>query len=435
MNLREALRTGRDEIISFVGAGGKTTAMFQLAHQLEPPVFVTTTTHLAFSQAQLADKHVETFPPAGTHEFDEYLASGVVLFTTGITRGDRLKGLSDHQICELAGFTKNYHVPLLIEADGARSLPIKAPDAFEPAIPPCSSHVVVVAGLSGIGKRLDGDTVHRVEQFSLISGRPKGEMILPEDLGRVLCDPKGGLKNIPDNAKRTVLLTQAKGVDFQRVVSPIREMTTKKFDSVILAELKDQAIISVTEKSTGIILAAGGSERFGTPKQLAHWKGKPLIRHVVENALASNLSEIIVVVGAVVDPLIRVIKDLPVKVIHNQEWIAGQGTSMHAGLKEIKPQSGSVLFLLSDQPQVSPDLINALLQHHSETLAPIIAPAYQGSRGNPVLFDRVTFPALKEINAETGGRAIFNQFPPQLLAWSNENILLDIDTPSDLERL
>jgi len=432
MDLRLAMRVERDSQIAFVGAGGKTTAIFKLARQLQPPVFITTTTHLACSQASIADKHVEWIKRGISPDFNTLLKSGIVLITSGPGEENRLKGLSNPVLSELHQFCLNHRIPLLIEADGARQLSLKVPAEYEPAIPEFANHTVVLAGLSAIGKPLSSNTVHRSEKYSKITGKHSGEIIQSEDFAAILRHPEGGLKNVPISSRKTLILNQAENIDPVSIIRPVIQNSIDYFDSVIVAELQHDKVYSVHEKSSGIILAAGASERYGEPKQLTLWKGKPLIRHVVESALASPLSEVIVVIGAVINPLLEILKDLPITIVRNQNWQEGQSTSIQIGLDQVNQHSGAALFLLCDQPQIPVNLIDEILRVHTFSLAPIIAPEFEGQRGNPVLFDRVTFSSLRNIKGDKGGRAIFREFSPLLFPWNDSRILLDIDKPEDL---
>lgn len=93
MDLKQAIRAQRDSQIAFVGAGGKTTAIFQLARQMELPVFVANSTHLAHSQASLADRHVVWIVEGNPPILDSYLSSGITLFTADLTSEDKWTGL------------------------------------------------------------------------------------------------------------------------------------------------------------------------------------------------------------------------------------------------------------------------------------------------------------------------------------------------------
>ncbi|MCX6037982.1 MAG: NTP transferase domain-containing protein, partial [Chloroflexi bacterium] len=96
---------------------------------------------------------------------------------------------------------------------------------------------------------------------------------------------------------------------------------------------------------------------------------------------------------------------------------------------------GAAIFLLADQPQITPTVIRALSEEHARTLAPIVAPLVGGQRANPVLFDRVTFPDLMALSGDGGGRAIFSQYPVNYLTWHDESLLSDVDTPEEYKKL
>lgn len=113
----------------------------------------------------------------------------------------------------------------------------------------------------------------------------------------------------------------------------------------------------------------------------------------------------------------------------------GQSTSIGIGLANIPAETGAAIFLLADQPQVQTGILSALIERHAADLPPIVAPLVGGRRANPVLFDRATFPDLKALSGDVGGRGIFGKFPITYLAWHDESLSIDIDSPSDYENL
>ena len=90
--------------------------------------------------------------------------------------------------------------------------------------------------------------------------------------------------------------------------------------------------------------------------------------------------------------------------------------------------------MLVDQPFVSTELLEKLKDQHLTNMVPIIAPMVDDQRSNPVLFDRMTFDELLLLEGDTGGRAIMGHFEHTWLPWLDSRILMDIDTPEDLER-
>ncbi len=419
--------------VAFVGAGGKTTAMFTLARELPPPVLLTASTHLGIHQASLADIHHIASQPEEI--FSLQIRDDAITLFTGPQEGERLRGLDEASLLRLHAFSLQHQSPLLIEADGSRLHPLKAPASHEPAIPAFAGMVVVVAGLGGLGKALNETNIHRPEIFARLSGLDREEIITPEALSRLLTHPEGGLKNIPEAARRAVLLNQADTPVLQAQARGMVSILLGAFHTVILASLAQRQVLAAWEPTAGILLAAGEAARFGQPKQVLGWMGKPLVRHVAESALQAGLSPLIVVTGAHAGAVTEALAGLPVLLSHNPDWREGQSTSIRAGLGKLPRETGAAIFLLADQPQVTPAVLRALVEQHDQQRSRIIAPLVQRQRANPVLFDRVTFPDLLVLSGDTGGRAIFSRYPPAWLPWQDENLLTDIDTPQDYQEL
>jgi molybdenum cofactor cytidylyltransferase len=420
--------------VAFVGAGGKTTAIFQLARQFQSAVLVTATTHLAVDQLQLADQHFFVNDPEDLAQLEEDLPPGVTLLTGDIDETDRASGLIAKTPERILVLADRHHVPLLIEADGSRRLPLKAPASHEPPIPAFMDTVIVVAGLSALGKPLNSNWVHRPEIFADLSGLTLNETISPEALIRVLLHPAGGLKNFPKNARSVVLLNQADTSVLQSVGGSLAGELLSGYDIVVTAALAQGEVFSFHQRVAGIILAAGGSRRFGQPKQLLPWKGKTLVEHVAQAAVTAGLSPVVVVGGESMTELRAALTGLPLTLVLNSEWQEGQSSSIRAGLEAVKTQSGAALFLLADQPQIPVSLIRKLIEVQTHSCAPIVAPMVDGQRGNPVLFSRATFDALLSLSGDVGGRVLFSRFPVTWVPWHDPAPLLDIDTPEDYQR-
>lgn len=452
MRITQALRLPRLPLLAATGAGGKTSLLFQVGRELLAEqlgqggaVLITTTTHLASWQAASADQHIIIGKPEQIPHLRDEIVPGLVLVTGPENEDQRLGGFDEATLLLLLSVAEEKMLPLLIEADGARSLPLKAMGAHEPAIPGFAKQVVVCSGMSGIGKPLNETWVHRPERFSELAGLKMGQEVTAEAVQRVLAHPESGLKNIPASATRTLLLTQADSPELQAEATSIAENLLPNYDRIVTCmgeainkvseSIYHLEALNVYEPVAGIVLAAGGATRYGQAKQLLDWQGKSFVRHVTESALLAGLSPVIVVVGAFAEEVSKEVEGMPVQVMLNSAWEEGQASSITCGMKAVPERTGAAIFLLSDQPQVPVQLIRSLVEMHQQNLAKIIAPLIDGQRGNPVLFDRDTFSNLASLKNEQGGRALFSRFSAQWLPWHDPNLLLDVDTPEDYKRL
>ena len=455
LTLARALRIGTKDSIAFVGAGGKSTAMFRIARELSPPVFLSVSTHLAVPQATFADRHLVVDEAAPELDLKEIKPDGVTLFTGPWAPMDRISGLRLDTLGKLIAAAKERSIPLLIEADGSRLRPLKAPAGHEPNIPRNVDQVVLVAGLAGLHRPLIEEWVHRPELFARISGAEPGQTITAGHISRALLHEQGGMKNIPMGARRVVLLNQADTEELQASANFIASQLIPSFDAAIVSSLirssaskvsdvdasreksetESRKVFAVYEGIAGIILAAGASARIGKPKPLLTWKGEPFVRHVVRTAQQARLSPIVLVTGAEGNLVREAVRDFSLTIVENLQWESGQASSVRAGIKSLPREVGGAVFLLVDQPQIPAILVQALIQKHATDLSPVVAPIVDGQRGNPVLFDRSTFPDLLTLEGDTGGRGVFSRYSIDWVEWFGVEALLDVDTEEDYRKL
>jgi len=175
----------------------------------------------------------------------------------------------------------------------------------------------------------------------------------------------------------------------------------------------------------------------GTVKQVLRLDGRSLLQHVLDNVRASGVKDIILVLGFAAEAIRREIEAENVRVVVNQNYQQGMGTSLSAGLSAVDPQAGAALMVLADQPFVRPATLDRLIAEHRRSNAQIVIPTYRGFRGNPVLLDRSVFPEVIALDADMGCRAIFGDHPDGIVKVPVDDVgvLLDIDRKSDFQAL
>jgi molybdenum cofactor cytidylyltransferase len=188
---------------------------------------------------------------------------------------------------------------------------------------------------------------------------------------------------------------------------------------------------------SAVILAAGRSSRMGSLKQLLPFGGTTILENVLKNLRQSQVDEIVLVLGFSADAIRREVPLDGVRVVVNEAYGDGMGTSLRRGIAEVSPEAGAALVVLADQPFVQAATIDRLIRVYREQNPQIVIPVYQGFRGNPVLLDRSVFPELLGLAGDIGCRAIFGSHTENIVKAPVDDIgvLLDIDTPGDFEKL
>jgi len=419
--------------------------MFQLARELAGPmrVLTTTTTRIFTAQINRAPAHV-TFDPR-----QQTLAAILPQLNAAITRHGQalLIGQADAQSGKAFGVSPEIidrlahsgQFDLIInEADGSRMRPFKAPAPHEPVISGSSTLVVPVVGIDALDQPLNDQSTHRAGQIGHLSGTPLRESITLETIASVLCHPQGGLKNVPAAARVVPLINKVEAEPQQVAAQTLadRLLSRTQIDAVAIGAVQQSQspVAQVRGRTAAVLLAAGGSSRFGSPKQLARWGEQTFIERAVELALTCQASPVIVVLGAEVEQSRALLAGRPVKIVTNPNWARGQSSSMQAGLAALPGNVSSAVFLLVDLPGVSPHTIDALIERHRQTLAPLVWPEFEGKRGNPVLFDRALFADLQQVRGDTGGRPVLlaHKNRAERVAVDDAGILQDFDRPEDL---
>lgn len=192
------------------------------------------------------------------------------------------------------------------------------------------------------------------------------------------------------------------------------------------------------DEITALVLAAGGSQRLGRPKQLEDWGGRPLLEHVVRMVETWPVDSITVVLGAAAEEILDGVDFGSATLVINPEWDEGISSSLRVGLDALsrKPRATAALVVLGDQPAVPEGVVRRLLEEYRSGSTPAVVPRYRYTRGNPVVFDRSLWGRLMSLSGDQGARDLLKAHPE----WVTEVLLdhlppRDIDTESDVAEL
>jgi molybdenum cofactor cytidylyltransferase len=437
ITLAQALRIERGAVVSFVGGGGKTTSMFRLASELclaGLRVVATTTTHISEEQARRAPAAIQ---PGDLNMLGIHLDHFGNCLIVGPPDGKgRVTGVTKEFIAAL------HNRPgidvIVIEADGSRSRPFKAPGEHEPVVSELTTILVPIAGLNVVGLPLNEDSVHRAELISSLAGAPLGRPIEEETVSRILAHPQGGAKHLPAGARLVPMLNKADALgDLSCACRIARDLLANPIvDSVIVSSMKKAPPVrEVWVPVAGIVLAAGQATRFGATKQILPWHETTLVAQSARTALDAGLDPVVVVLGHDAEKVAGTLAGLPVRLVHNPEFKLGQSTSIRKSLESLPPRTGAAVFLLADHPFADAGIVRTMVQAHKETLAPACVPVFERQRGNPALFDKVLFGELRGLSGDTGGRVLLEKYRDRIVEiQASREILLDIDTSEDYSK-
>ncbi|MGH7619974.1 MAG: nucleotidyltransferase family protein [Gemmatimonadaceae bacterium] len=177
----------------------------------------------------------------------------------------------------------------------------------------------------------------------------------------------------------------------------------------------------------GLLLAAGGSRRFGSQKLMTPVRGLPLIRHGAQ-LLGQTTDHVIAVIGS--DSLVvrAALDGTGAEIVENPEWREGLSTSLRRGVASVSPLAEAVVVALADQPDVRPDIVRKLIDVWRQTAHHIVTARYRGVRAPPVLLSRPVFRDVAALVGDVGAKAIMDQYPDSVVY-----VDIDADPPKDID--
>ena len=436
MNLTDLKLFTNSDLVAWVGAGGKSTLIFTLANTLYEKCIITTSTHLSFDQISTADHFTEI---NSTEQFDsldleKYEGTHLITGPESQIEPGKVTGIKQEIFYSLLNKCKKINLPVFIESDGSKNKPLKAPAKHEPAIPKGVNKVCVVVGLSAIGKQLTHEAVHRPELFSSLIKKPLGSKITWNDIYKLVINEEGSQKAIPINTEKYLFLNQSDQIINKNKLYNLALKCKSHFDHVLITNYDQTENNIEVEAHFGkigcVLLAAGESKRFGSPKQLASWHNLTFIENILNEVSKTCLNPIVVVTGAyhdVIHPYL--VKYQNIVNLYNPEWKSGQSSSVKSGLLFLKDNVEAIVFLLVDQPQIDHNMINKVVINFACSKPDIILHKYKNNNRHPVLFSKNTFYDLKKIQGDSGGKQLFNKYIPFEIIIEDPYLALDFDSP------
>jgi molybdenum cofactor cytidylyltransferase len=196
--------------------------------------------------------------------------------------------------------------------------------------------------------------------------------------------------------------------------------------------------LNTVKNCAAIILAAGQSSRLGKPKQLLKYQNKTFLQHAIDTAKQSSVQSIIVVLGSNSEIILNETNASDIHVVINEDWQSGMASTIRQGvqaLQTIDTTIDAVTLMVCDQPFVTPELLNSLVEKQKEIGKPIIASRYGDTIGAPALFHKQFFSELMELKGDAGAKKIITKNSSLLATVPFQKGSIDIDTIDDYEAL
>jgi molybdenum cofactor cytidylyltransferase len=303
------------------------------------------------------------------------------------------------------------------------------------------AELAIVFGASAIADRRDVipaalETIGgRIEHFGMPVD-PGNLLMIGDARGRAVLGAPGCARSPKENGFDWVLMRLLAGLAVPR------EDITGLGVGGLLMEIVTRPQPREEPRSAGssiaaVILAAGRSSRMGGPnKLLEEIAGRPLVRIVVDQALASRARPVIVVTGHQRERVEAALAGLAVKFVHNPQFADGLGTSLRAGIAALPQEADGVIVCLGDMPQVDAALIDRLIgAFEPDKGALVVVPTIDGKRGNPVVWSRRFLPDLMAVEGDVGARHLIGRYTEAVVEvpLTGTAALTDVDTPEALE--
>lgn len=188
---------------------------------------------------------------------------------------------------------------------------------------------------------------------------------------------------------------------------------------------------------SAIVLAAGESRRMRQFKQLLQLSGKSFVEHCVDNLLASRVDEVIVVTGHRDLDVRRAVGGRSVRFAHNADYRLGMTSSVKRGVESLSANTRGFVLSLVDQPLVSSDVINLVIEEFIKSRTLVVVPTYDGRKGHPILLDIKLKQEILDLGQDDELRQVVRAHSDDIarVQVRESAILEDFDLPEDYERV
>jgi len=176
----------------------------------------------------------------------------------------------------------------------------------------------------------------------------------------------------------------------------------------------------------------------GEPKQLLPVRGRPLLETALAAACDSQLDEVVVVLGAHADEIRRSVRFGRARVVLNPDHAQGMSTSLRAGIASLTPNVGRAVVILGDQPDITAEVVDRLLETQAASGLPAAALSFDGLLHPPVVLARELWGDIAALQGDVGCRALVRAHPELVAAVAAGRPgahPIDIDTLDDYRRL
>ena len=447
MKLRQAFEISRGDVVSFVGAGGKTSLLVGLGYELAEEGWRV----LATTSATLREDQISLFPRAMPYNADPRSISDAlnqdrfVLLHNEIRSG-RVYGPDLAWTPQLLDSVDSD--ALLVEADEADGMPFKAPLPSQPRIPPETSLVVPVASLAVLGQPLDDESVYNpqsmVDRYGFVENSP----VKSPWLAQVLRDDELGLKDVPPNARVIVYLNRTPERGYlrgrARLIARL-SLQNPRIQAVALGSVRALEPVHEMQRSVGaIVLAVDDGHSIASPPMLrANAGGKTIVAHVSELLMRSRIDHIRIVAGVHARDVRAALKALGLKIVrcragqsrkssdngsvasraesladaHPPELPDLRGPQLAAlkvGLRALPDHVAAALIVPGDQSRLDPKVIYQMLSAYARATRELLISRYGQRGGFPILIGRRFWSEIASMPRNGNLSDLFQSHPESL---------------------